>query len=227
MKIKQLGALAGLILILSFVAGCGAGQNATPTTDPKAVYTQVAEQAAQTAGAQQTNIAKLTPQATSTPQPIDTPPISSTSGTPNPTTGAQTTANPTAAGTAGSNLPTTVVLPTSTQAAQSVPDKLLYVSQSPADGTVFKAGDKFTMTWKIQNVGTTTWDNTYRVRLYGGDRYGAQDFALSTTVKPNATVNITAEMTAPSKAGQYNGIWVLTNPDGVNFGYFTFNCEVK
>ncbi len=228
MKIKSLGALAGLILLLSFLAGCGAGQNATPTTDPKAVYTQVAEQAAQTAAAQQTNVAKLTPQATSTPQPTEPPAASPTEGTPKPTTaGTQATANPTTAGTTGPGLPTTVVLPTNTQAAPSVPDKLLYVSQSPADGTVVKAGDKWTMTWKLQNVGTTTWDNTYRVRLYGGERFGVQDFALSATVAPKATINLTADMTAPSNAGQYNSIWVLTNPDGVNFGYFTFNCEVK
>ncbi len=222
MKIKAMGALAGLVLSMLVLAGCGAGQNATPTTDPRAVYTQVAEQAAQTAGAQQTNIAKLTPQATSTSEPTETPAASPTAGTPNPTS-----VNPTAAGTAGTNLPTTVVLPTSTKGAPTVPDKLLYVSQSPADGTVVKTGDQFTMIWKIQNVGTTTWDNTYRVRLYGGERFGVQDFGLKDTVKPNATATISVQMTAPSKAGQYNSIWVLTNPDGVNFGYFTFNCEVK
>ncbi len=232
MNIKHMGALAGLILVLSFLVGCGAGQNATPTTDPKAVYTQVAEQAAQTAAAQQTNIAKLPPQATSTPQPTDTPEASPTMGTPNPTSagtqttpGTQTTAKPTTAGTPGG--PTAVVLPTNTRPAASLPDKMLYVSQSPADGTVFKPGDTFTMTWKIQNVGTTTWDNTYRIRLYGGERFGVQDFNLGSTVAPKATVNITAQMTAPSNTGAFNSIWVLTNLDGANFGYFTFNCEVK
>ncbi len=228
MKIKHMGALAGLVVVLSFLAGCGAGGNATPTTDPKAVYTQVAQQAAETANAQQTNVAKLTPRATSTPQATDTPEASPTAGTPNPTTaGTKTTANPTAAGTAGGNLPTTVVLPTSTKPAASVPDKMLYVSQSPADGTVFKPGDTFTMTWKIQNVGTTTWDNTYRVRLYGGERFGVADFNLGSTIAPEATISITAQMKAPSSTGAYNSIWVLTNLDGANFGYFTFNCEVK
>ncbi len=234
MKIKHMGALAGLILVLSFLAGCGAGQNATPTTDPKVIYTQVAEQAAQTAAAQQTNIAKLTPQATSTPQPTDMPEASPTVGTPNPTSagtqttpGAQSTTNPNAAGTPGGTSPTTVVLPTNTKPAASLPDKMLYVSQSPADGSVFKPGDTFTMTWKIQNVGTTTWSDNYRVRLYGGERFGVADFNLGSTIAPEATVNITAQMTAPSSTGAYNSIWVPTNLDGANFGYFTFNCEVK
>ena len=104
---------------------------------------------------------------------------------------------------------------------------MLYVSQAVADGTVFKPGDQFTMSWVIKNVGTTTWPNTYRVRFYGGVRFGVQDFNLPATVAINSSVTITVQMTAPSTAGQYNSIWVLTNNDGVNFGYFTFNCEVK
>ena len=104
---------------------------------------------------------------------------------------------------------------------------MLYVSQTVADGTVFKPGDQFAMSWVIKNVGTTTWPNTYRVRFYGGERFGVQDYTLPSTVDPNRSVTLTVNITAPSSAGQYNSIWVLTNNDGVNFGYFTFNLEVK
>ncbi len=109
----------------------------------------------------------------------------------------------------------------------AVPDKMLYVSQAVPDGTKFNAGDQFTMAWTIQNVGTTTWDTTYTVRLYGGDRFGVKNFNIPSTVKPQGTVKLTVDMTAPSKAGDYNGIWVITNPNGVNFGYFTFALTVK
>ncbi len=224
MKIFRICALVGLIAALALIAGCSGGQKGTATTDPKTVYTQVAQQAAETAAAQLTTVAKLTPKATSTPEPTETPTQSSTSGTPNPTTsGTQAATN----ATPGGNLPTTVILPTDTKQAVAVPDKLLYISQTVADGTVIKPSTGFSLTWKIQNVGTTTWDGSYRVRLYGGERFGVQDFALKDTVKPEDTISITVDMTTPSATGAYNSIWVLTNPDGVNFGYFTFNCEVK
>ncbi len=234
MKAYRIVALVGLAAALFFLAGCSGAKNQTPTTDPKAVYTQVAEQAAQTAQSQQTNVAKLTPRATNTTQPTDVP-ETPTVGTPNPTTsgtqpttsGTQATAKPTTAGTAGTPQATTFVLPTSTKPAVASPDKMLYVSQTVADGSVFKPGDQFTQSWVVKNVGTTTWPNTYRVRFYGGERFGVQDFTLPSTVDPNKSVTLTVNMTAPSAVGQYNSIWVMTNNDGVNFGYFTFNLEVK
>jgi hypothetical protein len=104
---------------------------------------------------------------------------------------------------------------------------MLYVSQAVPDGTKFNAGDQFTMSWTIQNIGTSTWDKTYTVRLYGGDRFGQQNFPIPSTVKPQGTVKLTVEMTAPSKAGDYTSIWVMTNTNGTNFGYFTLALTVK
>lgn len=57
-----------LILAVVLLAGCSAPA-ATPTIDPKLVYTQVA----QTVAAQITNAAKLTPKATFTPYPVKLP----------------------------------------------------------------------------------------------------------------------------------------------------------
>ena len=231
MKIYRIGALFGLMAALFFLAGCSGNKEQTPTTDPKAVYTQVAEQAAQTAQSQLTNVAKLTPRVTSTPVPTDVPEASPTSGAPVPTiTGTLPTANPTTAGTTaagGTPQTTPLVLPSATAQASTSPDKMLYVSQTVADGSVFKGGDQFTQSWVIKNVGTTTWPNTYRIRFYGGERFGVQDYTLPATVAPDKSVTLTVNMTAPSSVGQYNSIWVMTNNDGANFGYFTFNLEVK
>lgn len=226
MNMKKICAMAGIFMALSILVGCAGAQNPTATTDPKLIYTQVAE----TVQAQITNTAKLTPHPTNTPLPTDVPPATATLGIPIATTVANgTAAATTAAGTPGvvnTNAPGTAVATTSGQ-VPAAPDKMLYVSQAVKDGTKFNAGDQFTMSWTIQNVGTTTWDTTYTVRLYGGDRFGVKDFNIPSTVKPQQTVKLSAEMTAPSNAGQYTGIWVLTNTTGVNFGYFTFALEVK
>jgi hypothetical protein len=104
---------------------------------------------------------------------------------------------------------------------------MTYVSQTIADGTKFKAGEQFTLSWVVKNIGTTTWNSTYRVRFFGGTRFGVEDFQIGKTVAPNAALTITVHMTAPDKVGQYNSIWVLTNNDGSNFGSFTFSLEVK
>jgi len=233
MNMKRLCALAGLSILLALAAGCSGGQNPTATTDPILIYTQVA----QTVQAQMTKTGAasiLTPKPTNTPAPTDVPPTTApTQGTPNPTTsGTQATAAATqaatsAAGTPGTVVATTFTLPTSTGQAPTAPDKMLYVSQTVPDGTKVKANDQFTLSWVVKNVGTTTWDKSYRIRFFGGDRYGIQDQSLQTTVAPNASLTITVHVTAPGKAGQYNSIWVMTNKDGVNFGFFTFSLEVK
>ena len=225
MNIKKIGALMGLFVVFIILAGCAAAQNATPTTDPKLIYTQVA----QTVQAQITSSARLTPKASTTPPPTDVPSPTATKGTPNPTSATTKTPNSTVpAGTPGTALPTLPnTIPTNSGPAPAVPDKMLYVGQGVPDGTKFNGGDQFTMFWTIKNVGTTTWDKTYRVRLYGGDRLGVNDFPIPGTVAPQQSVKLSVEMTAPKNSGKYEGIWVLTNTTGVNFGYFTFALEVK
>jgi len=229
MKIKRISAVIGLLLVLSFVAACSSAQNPTATTDPKLIYTQVAE----TVQAQMTKTGAasiLTPKPTDTELPTDVPPTEAApQGTVNPTTaGTQPTGQATVAGTqSGTAAATLAVLPTNTGQAPTAPDKMLYVSQTVPDGTKFKTGDQFTQSWVIKNVGTTSWPNTYRVRFFGGNRFGVDDFHLPATIAPNQSVTLTVHMTAPDKVGQFNSIWVLTNNDGVNFGFFTFNLEVK
>jgi hypothetical protein len=230
MKIKRISGMIGLIVVASVLASCSGGQNPAPTTDPKLIYTQVAEtvqaQATQTAAAQ-----VLTPKSTNTPLPTDVPStlaatnstvLPSTSGTKSPVISTLS-----GSGTPGLVLPTLAGVPTSTGQAATAPDKMLYVSQTVADGTKVAPGTQFTQSWVLKNVGTTTWNSTYRVRFYGGNRLGVDDFEIGKTIAPNSTITLTVQMTAPDKVGQYNSLWVLTNNDGVNFGFFTLGLEVK
>ncbi len=238
---KNLNWLIALVLVTStlVLSGCGSQGAQTPTTDPVAIYTQVA----QTVQAQVTNNAKLTPKATSTPLPTDTQAATSTlraSSTPFGTqqatlstslTPAKTGTTPTKSGTIVATLPTTntATLPASgTQPAVTSADKMMYVSQSVADGTTFSALAGFTQKWVLKNIGTTTWDNTYQIRLYAGPSFGASNTnPLGQTVKPNGQATISLDMRAPDTQGEYTTVWVITAPDGHNFGSFTLTIKVK
>jgi hypothetical protein len=137
---------------------------------------------------------------------------------------------------AGQKSATPIVLPTTaptavptnaTQAAASAGDKGLYVSQTVADGSTLSPSQKFTIVWTLKNVGTTTWDPNYLVRLFGGPSFGFSDSKLDKTVKPGATTTISMELTAPDKTGEYSSVWVVTNLDGRNFTSFILTIKVK
>jgi hypothetical protein len=226
MKNKTIAGILALTMILTFLAGCSGQTDATPTTDPKMVYTQVAQQAAQTVAAQTTNAAKLTPKASNTPQPTDipaTPVNTATKPATTPGAGTPTVGTP-AAGTPAATKPAATA--TSNGTAAAVPDKALYVSQTVADGTTIKQNTGFEMTWRIKNVGTTTWTSNYTIRLYAGNRLGVADFKLGKSVAPNATTDITVHMTAPTTSGTFVSYWVISNLDLVNFGQFTLEIKV-
>jgi outer membrane murein-binding lipoprotein Lpp len=226
-KLHGLLALAVVMAALA-LAGCSNQASQTPTPDAKDVYTQVA----QTVQAQITNNAKLTPQATGTPKPTETQAPTATLR-PSSTLINLTNVAPslTPQKTGG-----TVVLPpqatataagAATQPVATSADKLLYVSQSVADGTSFAQNEGFTISWILQNVGSTTWDSTYMVRLYAGERFNGADGSIGQTVKPNAQAKISIDMRAPNTRGEYTSVWVITNPEGRNFGSFTLTIKVK
>jgi hypothetical protein len=238
---KTLNGLLALILIGTALAlaGCGTQGTQTPTLDSKDVYTQVA----QTVQAQITNNAKLTPQSTATPKPTETQAATSTlrpSSTPLNTTPGATSLTPQKTGTLSltpQKTGTTAVLPPQFTATSSVgaatlpaatsPDKIAYVGQNVADGTSFTQSQGFTMIWTLQNIGTTTWDSTYIVRLYAGERFDGADGSINQTVKPGAQAKISVDMRAPNTVGEYTSVWVITNPDGRNLGSFTLTIKVK
>ncbi len=209
-----------LLLVLIILVGCSAPAASTPTIDPKMVYTQVA----QTVAAQITNAAKLTPKATFTLMPSDTPAPSITPKATNATVVALTG---TVAATNAPGIATATLVPTSSGALPPIPDKMEYISQSIADNTKFSPGQTFTMNWTIKNIGTTTWDNKYLVRFFGGVRCGAADDAIGGTVEPKETYEVSLKMTTPTTPGSYSTLWVITNPDGRNFGSFYLVFEVK
>ena len=89
------------------------------------------------------------------------------------------------------------------------------------DGSTFALGATFTKTWRLKNIGTCTWTTAYSVVYAGGDQMGGTSVALPNEVAPNQTVDISINLTAPSTAGHYKGLWKIANPSGVQFGVGT------
>jgi hypothetical protein len=111
-------------------------------------------------------------------------------------------------------------MPTSTGGTPGVStsDQAAWVSQSIADGTIFAPGETFTITWRLKNVGTSTWTIAYLLRFYSGNAFGApQEIPISQAVLPNGTVDISIQMKAPTTPGDYRTDWVLSNESRSNF----------
>jgi hypothetical protein len=95
------------------------------------------------------------------------------------------------------------------------------------DGTVMDAGESFTKTWRLKNAGTCSWTPSYSVVFSDGDSMGGPATqALTTTVNPGQTVDISINLKAPSTPGTYIGNWKLRNAAGVTFATFYVDIRV-
>jgi len=87
------------------------------------------------------------------------------------------------------------------------------------DDTVMQPGQQFTKTWRLQNIGSCTWDSSYSVVFAGGDNLGAPaQQSIGATVPPGKTVDISLAMTAPQSAGSYTSYYKLRSGSGLIFG---------
>lgn len=215
---------ASLVLLMAatlILAACQQNTPVAPTIDANAIYTQAAATVA--AGLAQTQ------QALPSPTPTPPPPTPTVTMIVNPTA----TLNQPGPGNETPTATQAVVLtpmPTNTPAVAqpSVADKAEWVSQSPVDGTEVGKKDVITVKYVLKNVGKTTWTPKYTFRYYAGDKMGSpNDLNLTKEVKPNETVEIVFQLTAPDKSGETNTVWVLTNADGVNFFSVYLKLVVK
>lgn len=121
-----------------------------------------------------------------------------------------------------------VVQPTYTSPPTQVPTK----TPSPYDAAAFVAdvtvpdgskvapGETFLKTWRIKNIGTTTWDTSYATVFHSGERMnGSARVAFNGAVYPGQTVDVSMYLTAPEGIGEYRGNWMLQNTSGYNFGF--------
>lgn len=177
-------------LLLPACRGRGAVEATATQPAPEAVLTAAAE----TAAARMTETAAVPP----TPQP----------------------ATPTPQPTLTETLPLTPTLTVTPTVEISGVDRLEFVADvTVPDGTTFKAGDTFVKTWKLKNIGTSTWGSGHSLVFVSGEQMGAPaSIPLSTMVPPGETADVSVSLTAPQTPGSYFSFWALRGPAGNIFG---------
>ncbi len=206
-KLRKTGAcLAALTVLLS---ACSLSPVApTPTgPDPNAVLTAAAETAA----------ARGTALALTTPSPEPPTPTSTETQFVQPTLPSITATLP----VSGTLTPVGGATPTSgSPPASTGGDRAEFVADvTIPDGTVVDPGAKFTKTWRLKNVGTTTWLTAYSLVHVSNDKIeGPATVSLPKNVAPGETVDVSVELTAPSETGTHTSYWKLSNDRGQLFG---------
>ncbi len=76
--------------------------------------------------------------------------------------------------------------------------------------------------WQIRNAGTCPWGPGYSVVFKEGHAMTAKLQHALYPAKPNANAIIQIDMTTPSSPGDYQGYWLLYDPDGIMFGHKLF-----
>lgn len=180
-----------MLLVISLVA-CNL-PSAQPTETPMSIDSAFTA-AAETVAAQLTSN-ELT-QAASVPLATNTP------------IAAANTSTPTVAVASNTPLPQ----PSRTQSC----DLAQFVSDvTVQDGTSFAAGETFTKTWRIKNVGTCSWTPSYSLAFASDNQMnGPASVALTGNVNPGDSVDLSVNLTAPGTAGDYTGYWRLRNAAG-------------
>ena len=88
------------------------------------------------------------------------------------------------------------------------------------DGTPFNPGEAFTKTWRVRNEGTCTWTD-YTLIYDNSDLMGADTSNPIPAAAPGEIIDISVDMTAPSRAGAYTGNWQFKADNDETFGLGT------
>lgn len=201
----MLWALVGLLVLAGVTALIVSFSRSGGADDVNVIYTNAAE----TLAAQQLTLEASEP--TATPTFTFTPTITFT---PFATT--------TLAALPGLASPTTSFSSGGGGGAVGCDNSVFVTDVTIQDGTQMTPGQTFTKTWRLQNNGTCPWTNSYKLTFVSGNAMGGQAVAISGTVSPGASVDISVPMTAPTTAGEARGDWRLTNATGQQFGTFVY-----
>ncbi len=191
----------GIVILVSWLLGGCLNSNHTPVDKnlPFTAAAQTKTSVAQTIEAQLTQIA-VNPQITPTPAPLlptelATPPApTDTVGTPSGATAPPPSANC---------------------------DRATFIADvTVPDGTVYKPGETFVKTWRLQNAGECAWNAGYAVVFDQGDAMGSPaSFPLTSgEVQPGEEIEVSVTLQAPNEPGDYRGDWKLRNASGQIFG---------
>jgi hypothetical protein len=181
-----------------------------------AVLTQISDQIAQS----QTMAPSLTPSATAAPAITDTPTVIPTVDLGQATgtePGGITPIHATPSGPTPTNDPKLLLTRT---IVGKCPAAFFVGDVGPIqDSSEVKAGQKFTKTWDVRNIGNCTWDRSYQLTFYTGQHmFGPSAITFPEIVPPNKDIFLSVTMTAPDSAGVHIGQWYLQDSEGYRFG---------
>ncbi len=113
-----------------------------------------------------------------------------------------------------------IQLPTYLPREDPCTDKALFITDvTVPDGTEIVAGETFTKTWQLRNIGSCSWDEAYSLVFVEGDSLTGPDLIpISQIVDPGDDIQLSLLLSAPVDPGRYQGAWKLRNPNGVLFG---------
>jgi hypothetical protein len=86
------------------------------------------------------------------------------------------------------------------------------------DGISVNPNQAYVKTWRLKNTGSTTWGNGYQLVFIRGEQMGSPTAVNVPTTAPNAMVNLSINLTAPTAPGTHSSYWRLRNPQGTFFG---------
>ena len=99
---------------------------------------------------------------------------------------------------------------------------LTYDDKNMSAPPIIPPGQTFVKSWRVRNSGTCTWNNTYLLAFDHGNvpaaSMGGQPIYVQGTVAPGATYDFSANLTAPTLPGGYQGFWQMRNGNGKAFG---------
>jgi hypothetical protein len=117
----------------------------------------------------------------------------------------------------GNNVMVLAPTPTSVTGLCDSAEFIIDINVPP--GTVMAPGAPFTKTWRLKNVGSCTWTTSYQMVFFSGEPMGAPaSVSFPVNVSPGQMVDLSLNMTAPSVAGSYRGLWIFKNVNGTLFG---------
>jgi len=87
------------------------------------------------------------------------------------------------------------------------------------DNTGMAPGAPFTKTWRLQNAGTCTWNENYKIVFVSGSPMNnPTPVSMPGIVAPGATVDLSLNLVAPTAPGTHTSSYRIQNPQGVQFG---------
>ncbi|GAB4426435.1 MAG: hypothetical protein Kow002_15740 [Anaerolineales bacterium] len=133
-------------------------------------------------------------------------------------TGSGSTSTPDAAATKTQlSTPTTAPPPPAVDGVPCLRANL--VGETIPDGTLFKPGETFLKTWRIQNNGSCTWNSSYKIVFWDGDLMGGLlEYDFPGETRPGEIADISLFLKSPETNGSYKGYWKLVSEWGGAFG---------